>query len=98
MYDFIITDQDDTLGNVLQSYCKELYYRFESLISFLWLQKITSFRRTITLTVGVNPQNKAVEGKTDEQKVTSIVQSLDNIIEDTIKIYDEMIKIGSRVL
>lgn len=98
VYDFIITDQDDTLGNVLQSHIVKNFITDESLISFCGYKRSHPLEEFITLTVGVNPQNKAVEGKTDEQKVTSIVQSLDNIIEDTIKIYDEIIKIGSRVL
>ena len=98
MYDFIITDQDDTLGNVLQSHIVKNFITDDSLISFCGYKRSHPLEEFITLTIGVNPQNKAVEGKTDEQKVTAIVQSLDNIIEDTIKIYDEIIKIGSRVL
>ena len=98
VYDFVITDQDDTLGNVLQSHIVKNFITDESLISFSGYKRSHPLEEFITLTIGINPKNKAVEGKTDEQKVTAIVQSLDNIIEDTIKIYDELIKIGSRVL
>lgn len=98
VYDFIITEQDDTLGNVLQSHIVKNFITDKSLISFCGYKRSHPLEEFITLTIGVNPTNKAIDGKNDEQKVTAIVQSLDNIIEDIIKIYDEIIKIGSRVL
>lgn len=98
VYDFIITEQDDTLGNVLQSHIVKHFITDESMISFCGYKRSHPLEEFITLTIGVNPQNPAVEGKTDEQKVTAIVQSLDNILEDCSKIYDEIMKIGSRVL
>jgi len=98
VYDFIITEQDDTLGNVLQSHIVKHFITDESLISFCGYKRSHPLEEFITLTIGVNPQNPAVDGKTEEQKVTAIVQSLDNIIEDCAKIYDELIKIGTKVL
>ena len=98
VYDFIIAEQDDTLGNVLQSHIVKNFITEKSIISFCGYKRSHPLEEFITLTIGVNPQNKAIDGKNDEQKVTAIVQSLDNIIEDIIKIYDEIIKIGSRIL
>jgi len=98
IYDFIITEQDDTLGNVLQSHIVKHFITDESLISICGYKRSHPLEEFITLTIGLNPQNSAVEGKTDEQKVTAIVQSLDNVIEDCSKIYDEIMKIGIKVL
>ena len=88
-YCFKLCDQNDTLGNVLQSHIVNKFINDESIINFCAYKKSHPLEEYISLFMGVNPAND-VFGKSEEMKLNAIVKFMEDVIEDLISIYREI--------
>ena len=88
-YVITICDQNDTLGNVLQSHIVNHYLEKDSLLNFCGYKKSHPLEEYITIYIGLNPTNN-MYGKSEELKLNSLIKFMDEIIEDLITMYRDI--------
>jgi DNA-directed RNA polymerase subunit L len=84
-----LCDQNDTIGNVLQSHIVNKFTEETSLVNFCAYKKSHPLEEYINLYIGINPSND-IFGKSEEMKLNAIVKFMDDVIEDLINIYREI--------
>ena len=88
-YCFKLCDQNDTLGNVLQTHIVNKFITDESIVNFCAYKKSHPLEEYISLFMGINPTND-VFGKSEEMKLNALVKFMEDVIEDLISIYREI--------
>lgn len=96
-YDFIISGEDDTLGNVLQSHIVNNFIDEQSLMNVCSYKRSHPLEEHFILTISINPLHKIFKS-TEEVKMNAIVKHLEDIINDITKIYDEIISVSEKLL
>ena len=89
--------QNDTLGNVLQSHIVNHYIEDDSLLSFCGYKKSHPLEEFVTLYIGFNPNNEA-STKSEEFKLNALVKYMDDVLEDLMSMYREIISESMKVL
>ena len=89
--------QNDTLGNVLQSHIVNHYIENDSLLSFCGYKKSHPLEEFVTLYIGFNPNNEA-STKSEEFKLNALVKYMDDVLEDLMSMYREIISESTKVL
>jgi len=96
-YSFIIPDEDDTLGNVIQSHIANNFIDEKSLVNICSYKRSHPLEEHIILTFGINPKHKLFIS-TDEVKLNAIVKYLEDAINELSTIYDEIISVSEKSL
>lgn len=86
-----LNNQNDTLGNVLQSHIVNKYCTDDSLLGFCGYKKSHPLEEYINLYLSFNKTNDII-GKSEEMKLNSLVKFMDEVIEDLISIYRNIAK------
>ena len=95
-YDFIIPGEDDTLGNAIQSHAVN-FIDEKSLIHICSYRRSHPLEEHIILTLSINPNHRAHADK-EEAKLNIIVKNLEDVINDLITVYDEIISVSEKLL
>ena len=96
-YDLLLPGEDDTLGNVIQSHMVNNFTDSESLIHICSYKRSHPLEEHVILTVSVNPKHK-IFGSKDDVKINAIVKVLEDVINETTTIYDEIISVSEKLL
>lgn len=89
--------QNDTIGNVLQSHIVNHYTEEDSLLSFCGYKKSHPLEEHVTLYIGFNPKNEAFK-QAEEFKLNALVKFMDDVIEDLISMYREILSEATKTL
>ena len=89
--------QNDTIGNVLQSHIVNHYTEDDSLLSFCGYKKSHPLEEYVSLYIGYNPKNEAFS-QSEEFKLNTLVKFMDDVIEDLIGMYREIMTEATKVL
>tara|TARA_B100000900_G_C20581988_1_gene717923 strand:+ start:1184 stop:2425 length:1242 start_codon:yes stop_codon:yes gene_type:complete len=97
IYDFIVPGEDDTLGNVIQSHLVNNFIENESLINTCSYKRSHPLEEHVIFTISINPKHKMYESR-DDAKINSIVKVMEDVINDIITIYNEIISVSEKLL
>jgi len=97
VFKFKACDQNDSLGNVIQSHVVNHYIDKDSVINFCGYKKSHPLEEYITFTLGLNPVSK-VFGKNEESKITAIIKFLEEVINNLVKNYELIIEEATKKL
>ena len=89
--------QNDTIGNVLQSHIVNHYTQEDSLVSFCGYKKSHPLEEYVNLYIGFNPKNEAFN-QSEEFKLNALIKFMDDVLEDLMSIYREIISESSKTL
>ena len=89
--------QNDTLGNVLQSHIVNHYIESDSLLSFCGYKKSHPLEEYVNLFVGFNPNNDTFN-QSEEFKLNALVKFMDDLLEDLITMYREILSEATKTL
>ena len=78
--------------NLLNKFIQE-----DSLISFCGYKKSHPLEEYISLYIGINPSSKLYD-KVDEIKLNAIVKFMDDVLEDLMNMYREIISEATKTL
>jgi len=97
VFKFKVCDQNDTLGSVIQAHVVNHYIEEKSVVNFCGYKKSHPLEEYITFTFALNPLSK-VFGKNEESKITAIVKSLEEVIDNLVKNYELIIEESTKKL
>ena len=89
--------QNDTIGNVLQSHIVNHYTEEDSLLSFCGYKKSHPLEEHVNLYVGFNPKNESFK-QAEEFKLNALVKFMDDVLEDLMSIYREILSEANKTL
>jgi DNA-directed RNA polymerase subunit L len=89
--------QNDTIGNVLQSHIVNHYTEEDSLLSFCGYKKSHPLEEYVNLFIGFNNKNDAYK-QPEEFKLNALVKFMDDVIEDLISMYREILSEATKTL
>ena len=89
--------QNDTIGNVLQSHIVNHYTEEDSLLSFCGYKKSHPLEEYVNLYIGFNPKNEAFK-QAEEFKLNAIVKFMDDVLEDLMSMYREILSEANKTL
>lgn len=96
-YQLKLCGQNDTIGNVLQSHIVNHYTEEDSLLSFCGYKKSHPLEEHVNLYIAINPKNEAFT-QSEEFKLNAIVKFMDNVLEDLMNIYREILSEATKTL
>ena len=89
--------QNDTIGNVLQSHLVNHYTQEDSLIGFCGYKKSHPLVEYVDLYIGFNPNNEVFK-LSEEFKLNALVKFMDDVLEDLMSIYREILREATKTL
>ena len=89
--------QNDTIGNVLQSHIVNHHTEEDSVLSFCGYKKSHPLEEHVSLFIGFNPKNDAYN-QSEEFKLNALVKYMDDVIEDLISMYREILSEATKTL
>lgn len=96
-FELLIPDEDDTLGNVIQSHMVNNFIDDKSLINICSYNRSHPLEDHIILSITINPESKVAENGYEE-KLNAIVKFLEDVINDISSVYDEIISVSEKLL
>jgi DNA-directed RNA polymerase subunit L len=96
-YIFKLCGQNDTIGNVLQSHIVNHYMEEDSMVGFCGYKKSHPLEEYITLYLGLN-QNNDASTQSEEFKLHALVKFMDDVIEDLMSMYREILREATKKL
>ena len=89
--------QNDTLGNVLQSHLVNHYTQEDSILGFCGYKKSHPLEEYVNLYIGFNPKNEVFK-QSEEFKLNALVKFMDDVLEDLMSIYREILTEAKKTL
>ena len=89
--------QNDTLGNVLQSHLVNHYTEEDSILGFCGYKKSHPLEEYVNLYIGFNPKNEVFK-QSEEFKLNALVKFMDDVLEDLMSIYREILTEAKKTL
>uniref|UniRef100_A0A6C0L111 DNA-directed RNA polymerase RpoA/D/Rpb3-type domain-containing protein n=1 Tax=viral metagenome TaxID=1070528 RepID=A0A6C0L111_9ZZZZ len=89
IYKLHIQGFDDTIGSVIQSYVSNTI-KDDSIFSLFGYDKDHPLEDKIHYVISFNPQNKKIFESSKQQKITTLLQSLEEVCNSLINIYDSI--------
>ena len=86
VYHFIIHNEDDTLGNILQSHISKMMNE-KDLIQVCGYKKVHPLEEKINVILSINPQHKSAS-KSEQQKVSDIITYIISSLDQLLEIYE----------
>ena len=86
IYHFIIHNENDTLGNILQSHISTAINE-KDLLQVCGYKKIHPLEETIKVIISINPQHKS-SSKNEQQKISDIITYIISSIDQLLEIYE----------
>ena len=96
-YKLKLCGQNDTIGNVLQSHIVNHYTEDDSLLSFCGYKKSHPLEEHVNLYIGFNPKNDAFT-QSEEFKLNAVVKFMDDVLEDLMNMYREILSEATKTL
>ena len=86
IYHFIIHNENDTLGNILQSHISTAINE-KDLLQVCGYKKIHPLEEKIKVIISINPQHKS-SSKNEQQKISDIITYIISSIDQLLEIYE----------
>ena len=86
VYHFIIHNEDDTLGNILQSHISKNINE-KDLIQVCGYKKVHPLEEKIKIIISINPQHKS-SSKSEQQKISDIITYIISSLDQLLEIYE----------
>lgn len=86
VYHFIIHNEDDTLGNILQSHISKMINE-KDLIQVCGYKKVHPLEEKINVIISINPKHKS-SSKSEQQKVSDIITYIISSLDQLLEIYE----------
>lgn len=96
-YHFTMYGHNDTIGNVLQSHIVNKHIDDQSLVSFCGYKKSHPLEEHINLYLGLNPEVIGSD-TSEEMKLNQMIKFLDEVIQEIMSLYREIIAEARKML
>ena len=97
IFDIIVTEEDDTLGNILQSYIVNNLINEDSVVNLCGYKRSHPLEDFIVFTISINPNNDVFQ-KTDDQKLIEIIKLIESAINSLYDILTKLADIANKSL